>query len=161
MANIDTSTIEGFEGMSADDKVAALLAYELPDMPDMTGYVEKGVFDAKASEAARLSKALTAKTKEAETAAAALTPLQTELEGLKHAQYIASKGASGDDAEFIAFKAAKLVDDKTTFEQAVDKVMEGYKKPSFDWTGRLGGGGEHRENNSNQAMNDLIRGAFK
>lgn len=160
MPNIDTSTIEGFETMSAEDKVTALLAYEIPDAPDLSGYVEKTTFDAKASEAARLSKALTAKTKEAETATAALTPLQAELEALKHTQYIAGKGVTGEDAEFVAFKATKLVDDKTTFEQAVDKVLEGKKQKTFDWGGSLGGG-SNEDKDTNKTMNAFLRNAFQ
>ena len=38
---------------------------------------------------------------------AALTALQAEAEQLKRDKYVLSKGLSGEDAEFIAFKAAK------------------------------------------------------
>ena len=53
MANIDTSTIEGFDGMTADEKVTALLSFQIPDPVDLSGYVKKDVFDTKATEAAR------------------------------------------------------------------------------------------------------------
>ena len=47
---------------------------------------------------------------------------------MKRDKYVLSKGLTGDDAEFIAFKALKMVDDKTTFEQAVDKLTENRQK---------------------------------
>lgn len=159
MATIDTSTIEGFDGMTADEKVTALLGLQIPDAVDMSGYVAKSVFDTKATEAATLSKQLKAKTTEAETATVALTAAQSELETLKRSNYLASKGLTGDEAEFIAFKAGKMVDDKTTFEQAVDALTADRKKTTFDWTAPLGGDG--KKHNANDEMNALIRGAFK
>ena len=159
MATIDTSTIEGFDGMTADEKVTALLGLQIPDAVDLSSYVAKSVFDTKATEAANLSKQLKAKTTEAETATGALTAAQAELETLKRSNYLASKGLTGDEAEFIAFKAGKMVDDKTTFEQAVDALTADRKKTTFDWTAPLGGDAKKRT--ANDAMNALIRGALK
>ena len=159
MANIDTSTIEGFDGMTADEKVTALLGLQIPDPVDLSGYVKKDVFDAKAAEAASLTRQLRAKTTEAETAAGTLSTTQAELESLKRSYYVASKGLTGDEAEFIAFKAAKMVDDKTTFEQAVDALTADRKKTTFDWTAPVGDG--NKKPGANDAMNALIRGAFK
>lgn len=82
-----------------------------------------------------------------------------ELEQLKREKYVLSKGLTGDEAEFIAFKALKLVDDKTTFEQAVDQLTENRQKATFDWTAQVGGGS--KEETVNAAMNSLIRGAVK
>lgn len=82
-----------------------------------------------------------------------------ELEQLKRDKYVLSKGLTGDEAEFIAFKALKLVDDKTTFEQAVDQLTENRQKATFDWTAQVGGGS--KEETVNAAMNSLIRGALK
>lgn len=159
MATIDTSTIEGFDGMTADEKVTALLGLQIPDAVDLSGYVAKSVFDTKATEAANLSKQLKAKITEAETATGALTTAQAELETLKRSNYLASKGLTGDEAEFVAFKAGKMVDDKTTFEQAVDTLTADRKKTTFDWTAPLGG--DDKKHGANDAMNALIRGAFK
>lgn len=61
------------------------------------------------------------------------------METLKRSNYLASKGLTGDKAEFIAFKAGKMVDDKTAFEQAVDALTADRKKTTFDWTAPLGG----------------------
>lgn len=88
-----------------------------------------------------------------------LAAAQTELEALRREKYVLSKGLTGDEAEFIAFKAAKLVDDKTTFEQAVDSLTA-EKKPSFDWMAPVGGTGGNT-NAVNAAMNNLIRAAVK
>lgn len=159
MATIDTSAIEGFDSMTSDEKVTALLGLQIPDAVDLSGYVAKSVFDTKATEAANLSKQLKAKITEAETATGALTTAQAELETLKRSNYLASKGLTGDEAEFIAFKAGKMVDDKTTFEQAVDTLTADRKKTTFDWTAPLGG--DDKKHGANDAMNALIRGAFK
>ena len=157
MANIDTSMIEGFDGMTADEKVTALLGLQISDPVDLSGYVKKDVFDAKATEAASLAKQLKTKTVEAETATGTLSTTQAELEAIKRSYYVASKGLTGDDAEFIAFKAGKMVDDKTTFEQAVDALTADRKKTTFDWTAPLGGG----QKKETDIMNALIRGALK
>lgn len=159
MSNFDTSAIEGFDAMSAEEKVAALLGVDLPDPVDLSGYVRKDVFDAKATEAANFARQLRTKTTEAETSAASLAALQGEHEALKRSNYVASKGLSGDEAEFIAFKAAKMVDDKTTFEQAVDALTADKSKITVDFGAPLGGG--TKRNDVNSAMNALIRGALK
>jgi hypothetical protein len=89
----------------------------------------------------------------------ALTAAQAEIEQMKRDKYVLAKGLTGDDAEFIAFKALKMVDDKTTFEQAVDRLTENRQKVKFDWAAPAGGG--ERPNATNAAMNSLIRGALK
>ena len=48
MAQIDTSKIEGYENMTAEEKVKAFESFNIPD-PDYSGYVKKEVFDKKAS----------------------------------------------------------------------------------------------------------------
>lgn len=159
MANIDTSIIEGFDDMTADEKVTALLGFQIPDSVDLSGYVKKDVFDAKATEAASLAKQLKTKTTEAETASGKLSTTQAELESLKRNYYVASKGLTGEEAEFIAFKAGKMVDDKTTFEQAVDTLTTDRKKTTFDWTAPVGSGST--KTGENDVMNALIRGACK
>ena len=66
---------------------------------------------------------------------------------------------SGEEAEFIAFKALKMVDDKTTFEQAVDSLTADRKKTTFDWTAPVGDGS--KKTSENDVMNALLRGALK
>lgn len=96
-------------------------------------------------------------TQEKNTAQGRVTALETELEQMKREKYLFTKGVTGEEAEFIAFKAAKMVDDNTTFEAAVDQLVAGReKKPVFDWTASL----EKRNDNTiNQSMNALIRQA--
>lgn len=98
-------------------------------------------------------------TKERDESRTALTAAQAELEQLKREKYVLSKGLSGEEAEFISFKAGKMVDDKTTFEQAVDALTADRKKTTFDWTAPVGEG--TKKTGANDAMNALIRGAFK
>ena len=88
-----------------------------------------------------------------------LNKSKTELGKLKQEKYVLSKGLTGEEAEFIAFKAGKMVDDKTTFEQAVDALTADRKKTSFDWTAPVGGGTQ--KTGENDVMNTLIRGALK
>ena len=54
---MDTSKIEGYEGMTAEQKLAALEGYE-PEAPDMSGYVRKELLDKASSEAAGYKKQL-------------------------------------------------------------------------------------------------------
>ena len=58
MAKIDVSTIEGFEGMSAEQKVEALMKIEVPEKVDMSGFIAKSQFDKTASELADAKKAI-------------------------------------------------------------------------------------------------------
>lgn len=98
-------------------------------------------------------------TKERDESRTALSAAQAELEQLKREKYVLSKGLTGDEAEFIAFKAGKMVDEKTTFEQAVDALTAERKKTTFDWTAPVGG--DSKKTTANDAMNALIRGALK
>ena len=49
MPTIDTTTIEGFDAMSAEEKLAAVLQIEIPEKVDLTKYIAKSTFDKKAS----------------------------------------------------------------------------------------------------------------
>ena len=74
---ISTEGIQGFAEMNAEQKLAAVLALDVPDPVDMNQYVKKETFDAKASEAAEKRKG---KMTEEEAAAAERA---AELNGLK------------------------------------------------------------------------------
>lgn len=84
MAKIDISKIEGYENMTAEEKLAALEAMDLPE-PDLTGFVKKDVADKYATEAAnykkqlreRMSEEEAAKAKAAEDMAAVMAELDT------------------------------------------------------------------------------------
>lgn len=91
---------------------------------------------------------------------AELKAAKEAAEQLKRDNYILKKGISGDEAEFLAYKAAKMVDKTTTFEQAVDQLVTERKKATFDWTGKVGQNGDPAERNAS-VMNQLIRNAVK
>ena len=86
MAKIETSKISGYAEMTAEEKLAALEAYELPDV-DYTGYVKKDLLDRANSEAANFKKQLREKMSQDEQAAAqqaeTLKAMQEELETLR------------------------------------------------------------------------------
>lgn len=94
---------------------------------------------------------------ERDTLSGKLTAAEGERDNLKRELYVLKKGLSGDEAEFIAFKAGKMVDDNTTFEQAVDALTAERRKTTFDWTAPVGDGQKTQSNE----MNALIRGAFQ
>lgn len=50
MAQFDTSTIEGFDGMTAEEKVEALLGAEIPENVDLSKFISKETFDKKVSD---------------------------------------------------------------------------------------------------------------
>ena len=98
-------------------------------------------------------------TGERDTLSGKLTTAESERDQLKRELYVLKKGLTGEEAEFIAFKAGKMVDDKTTFEQAVDALTAGRRKTTFDWTAPVGGGSQ--KDSVNDAMNALIRGVIR
>lgn len=126
MPNIDTTTIKGFDSMTAEQKLDALLKFEIPEAVDMSKYVSKEVFDKKASEAAGLSKQLKDKmtddeVKEAEKAKA-LADMQAELEKLRK-----DKTVSDYTAKYIAMGYDKDLAKDTAEAMAagdMDKVFE-------------------------------------
>jgi hypothetical protein len=50
MANFDTSTIENFDTMTAEEKLDALLKADIPEQVDMSKYILKDQFDKKVSD---------------------------------------------------------------------------------------------------------------
>ena len=97
---IDTSTIQGFDGMTSEQKLAAVLELDMPE-PDMTGWVKKDVFDAKASEAAKLSKQLKEKMTDEEAAKAAEVAARQELED-KYNELLKRTTISDYKAKYLA-----------------------------------------------------------
>lgn len=96
---IDISKIEGYEAMTAEEKLAALEAFEMPE-PDYTGWVKKDLLEKANSEAAGFKKQLREKMSQEEQdkaqQAEALAAMQTELEALK-----AEKAVSEYTAQFL------------------------------------------------------------
>ena len=125
----------------------------MPSEEELTAY--RTWKDGQAGEKERWDKL----TGERDTLSGKLTTAEAERDQLKRELYVLKKGLTGEEAEFIAFKAGKMVDDKTTFEQAVDALTADRKKTSFDWTAPVGGG--KTKTGENDVMNALIRGALK
>lgn len=92
MAKINLATIEGYESMTAEKKLAALEALELPD-PDYSGYVKKDLLDKATSEAAGYKKQLREKmTQDEQTQAKqeeAFKAMQEELDALRKEKTLA------------------------------------------------------------------------
>ena len=70
MPTISTEGIEGFDSMTAEQKVEALLKVEVPEKIDLSGYVKKDLFDKTASELAEAKKTIKGKMSEDEAAKA-------------------------------------------------------------------------------------------
>lgn len=70
MATIDTSTIEGFDSLTAEQKLEAVLKLDIPEKVDLSGYVKKDLYDKAASDLSKVKKDLQGKMTEDEAAAA-------------------------------------------------------------------------------------------
>ncbi len=125
---IDVSTIEGFEEMSAEDKVQALLGVDLT--PDLSGYVKKEVFDAKATEAANLSKQLKTKMTDDETKAAEAKAAQEKLEN-DYKALLKKSTIADHTARYLALGYDEKLAKETAealYEGDMDKVFENQSK---------------------------------
>ena len=99
MAKINTSAIEGYENMSAEEKLAALEAMDLPDVDKI-----KSALDKATSEAAGYKKALRERMSE-EEAKAAKAAEERDKEAEEHAKVV---------AELEQLRAEKVIDQHTT-----------------------------------------------
>ena len=136
MANIDTSKIEGYAEMTAEQKVEALEKYSFAD-PDYSGYVKKDLFDKTASELAQSKKDLKARMSEeelkAKEAAEELARYKTEAETLRKEKNIASNkaqliGIGYDEALAQATAEAMESGDIATVIKNQASVLENAKK---------------------------------
>ena len=115
MAKIDVSTIEGYEEMTAEEKLAALEGFELPE-PDYSGYVKKELFDKASSEIAGYKKQIFEKMTAEEAAKAEadekMAAIQQELEQLRQdkvvQEYTAQFLSIGYDKELASETAVAL-----------------------------------------------------
>lgn len=80
MANIDTTKIEGFDSMTAEQKVNALLGVSIPDEVDLSKYVLKSQFDKTASDLAESKRQLKGRMTEDEAAKAARDEKEAETQ---------------------------------------------------------------------------------
>lgn len=106
--------------------------------------------------------ALAAVTKERDDNKAALDAANATIQKYEHEKLLLSKGVPADDIDYVEFKVNKLVNDKTSFEQAAESYLK-ENKPSrvrIDMSAPLGGG-DGGKTTANDVMNALIRGARK
>ena len=131
MAKVDITKIEGYEGMTPEEKIKALEAYEIEDVqPDYSGYVKKDVFDKTASELAGVKKQLKEKMTDDEAAKQKEQEEREELQS-KYEQLLHDSEVSKNKAKLLALGyEEKLADD--TAEAMVtgdlEKVMANQKK---------------------------------
>lgn len=112
MAQIDVTQIAGFEEMTAEQKLDALMKLEVPEKVDLSGYVKKSVFDAKAAEASDLSKKLKGKMTEDEQ---------------KQAEIAEAAEAAAKEKEALLARVAELEKNNTLREYTL-----GFSNLGFD-----------------------------
>lgn len=120
MAKINVSSIEGYAEMTAEQKLAALEAYEISD-PDYSGYVKKEAFDKTASELAEMKRKHNALLSEDERNKQAteeeLTTLRAKVEAMEKEKLVATHKAEflalGYDESLAEASAKALVDGDT------------------------------------------------
>lgn len=131
MAKVDITKIEGYEGMTPEEKIKALEAYEIEDVqPDYSGYVKKDVFDKTASELAGVKKQLKEKMTDDEAVKQKEQEEREELQS-KYEKLLHDSEVSKNKAKLLALGyEEKLADD--TAEAMVtgdlEKVMANQKK---------------------------------
>lgn len=131
MAKIDLTKIDGYENMTAEEKLAALEGYDIPEA-DYSGWVKKEVFDKTASELAKVKKDSKTSLSASEQAMAdmksQMEEMQTTLNGYKREKDIANLTAQytrlgyGDLAEATA--TAFLDGDNETVFKNQQSVMD-------------------------------------
>lgn len=127
---IDTSTIEGFDSMTAEQKVDALLKVEIPEKVDMTQFVPKDQADKFASEAAELKRQLRSKMTEDEAKTAQAEADRKDLE-TKYAELLRKSTVADHTAKFMALGYEEKLARETAealFDGDMDKVFENQKK---------------------------------
>ena len=126
---IDTTQIPNFDALP-DDAKNAILGMEFADAPDMSKFVEKSVFDKKASEASELSKQLKAKMTDDEKSAAERDAKWAEMEA-KLAALEKEKLESTYKASYLALGYDDALATETAKAMAAgntEKVFENQKK---------------------------------
>lgn len=137
---ISTDSIQGFAEMSDADKVTALLGLDVPDPVDLSGYVKKEVFDAKATEAANLSKQLKSKMTDDEVAKAQADADRKALED-KYTELLRKSTIAEHTARYIAMPGydEKLAREtaEALFDGNMEKVFENQQKANAAYEKKL------------------------
>lgn len=129
MAKIDVTQIEGYAEMSAEDKLKALEAFDIPD-PDYSGYVKKDLFDKTASELAEKKKQLKDKMTEDEQKTQKEQEEREELQS-KYDKLLRESEISKHKAKLVALGYDEKLADETAeamVEGNSEKVFANQKK---------------------------------
>lgn len=129
MAKIDVTQIEGYETMSAEDKLKALEGFDIPD-PDYSGHVKKEVFDKTASELAAVKKQLKEKMTDDEAAKQKEQEEREELQS-KYEKLLRESEISKNKSKLLALGYEEKLADETAEAMAdgdLDKVFTNQKK---------------------------------
>jgi len=133
MAKIDTASIEGYESMTAEEKLAALEGY------DFAGYVSKATFDKTASELADKKKQLRDKMTDEEKSKEAQMTLENNYKELLRKLTVSENktklvGLGYDEALAESTAIAMADGDTDKVLEAQRQHMESYaKKLKADW----------------------------
>lgn len=129
MAKIDVSQIKGYADMSAEEKLKALEALDLPD-PDYSGYVKKEQFDKTASELAAKKKELNEKLSADEQAKQKEAEERQALEE-KYNALLRESAVSKNKSKLLGLGYEEKLADETAEAMAdgnLDKVFANQKK---------------------------------
>lgn len=140
MANIDVTTIQGFDGMTAEQKVEALLKLDIPERIDMSKYVSKETADKYASEAAEYKKQLKGKMTAEEAAKAEQEKAMKEMQD-KYNELLKQSTIANHTAKYLAMPGydEKLAREtaEALFDGNMDKVFENQKKANEAYEKKL------------------------
>lgn len=136
MAKIDTTKIEGYAEMSAEDKLKALEGFDIPD-PDYSNYVSKDISDKYAKEAADFKKKykdlLSDEQRKQQEQDEAFNDMKAELETLKaektlneHTANLMKLGYDEESAKKVA--QATIDGDFSTVYELQSKFIADTKK---------------------------------
>ena len=129
MAKIDVTQIEGYADMTAEEKLKALEAFDVPD-PDYSGYVSKEQFDKTASELAAKKKELSEKLSEDERQKQEEQEQREELQK-KYDTLLHESTVSKNKAKLLGLGYEEKLADETAEAMAdgnLDKVFANQKK---------------------------------
>nr|DAS63156.1 MAG TPA: hypothetical protein [Caudoviricetes sp.] len=130
MPNIDTSTIEGFDAMSAEDQVKALLGLDIPEKVDLSGYVKKELLDKTASDLAAAKRSLKEKMTSEEAAKAQSDEAMKELQD-KYNELLKKTSIAENTAKYMEVGYSPELAKSTAeaiFNGDMDAVLENQKK---------------------------------
>ena len=131
MAKVDITKIKGYENMTAEEKVAALEAFEVEgETPDYSGYVKKDIFDKTASELAGVKKQLKEKMTDDEAAKQKEQEEREELQS-KYEKLLHETEVSKSKAKLLGLGYDEKLADETAEAMAngdLETVMANQKK---------------------------------